>query len=142
MDAVWYIDYGMPGAYWMNKRTTILIADDDENVRLMCERGLQAAGYSTHSVSSGSEALRFVDRNPLLDLIVLDIKMAPPDGIEVLRQLRARKVGIPVILYSDYSSYKRDFDSWLADAYVMKSSDMKELKEKVKELLSLDAQAN
>ena len=126
----------------MHKKRTILIADDDENARLMCERGLQAAGYTTHSVASGTEALQFVARNPLLGLIVLDVKMAPPDGIEVLRQLRAKKVGVPVILYSDYSFYKRDFDTWLADAYVMKSSDMKELKEKVKELLSLDEQAN
>lgn len=126
----------------MNKRITILIADDDENVRLMCERGLQAAGYSTHSVASGTEALQFVARNPLIDLIVLDIQMAPPDGIEVLKQLRASKVGIPVILYSDYSVYKSDFDTLLADAYVMKSPDLKELKEKVKELLSLDAHAN
>jgi CheY-like chemotaxis protein len=126
----------------MNKRITILIADDDENVRLMCERGLQASGYSTHSVASGAEALQFVAKNPLLDLIVLDIKMAPPDGIEVLKELRAKKVSIPVILYSDYSFYKGDVDTWLADAYVMKSSDMKELKEKVKELLSLDAHAN
>ncbi|MGB2988754.1 MAG: response regulator [Candidatus Zixiibacteriota bacterium] len=126
----------------MNKMVTILIADDDENARLMCERGLRAAGYVTHSVSSGPEALQFVAKNPPLDLIILDIKMAPLDGIEVLKQLRARKVGIPVILYSDYSFYKGDFDTWLADAYVVKSSDLRELKKKVKELLSFEAQTN
>lgn len=126
----------------MNKMATILIADDDENARLLCERGLRAVGYVTHSVSSGPEALHFVAKNPPLDLIILDIKMAPLDGIEVLKQLRARKVGIPVILYSDYSLYKRDFDTWLADAYVVKSSDLRELRKKVKELLSFEAQAN
>jgi CheY-like chemotaxis protein len=126
----------------MNRTNTILIADDDEDARLMCERGLRAAGYMTHSVASGTEALQFVARNPVLDLIVLDIKMAPPDGIEVLKQLRARKVGIPVILHSDYSFYKGDFETWLADAYVVKSSDLRELQKKVKELLSLDAHAN
>jgi CheY-like chemotaxis protein len=128
--------------FQMNRTNTILIADDDENARLMCERGLGAAGYATHSVASGQEALQFVTRNPTLDLIVLDIKMAPPDGIEVLKQLRARKVGIPVILYSDYSFYQGDIDTWLADGYVVKSSDLKELKKKVKELLSFEAQTN
>jgi len=126
----------------MNKMATILIADDDENARLMCERGLRAVGYVIHSVSSGLEALQFVAKNPPLDLIILDIKMAPPDGIEVLKQLRARKVVIPVILYSDYSLYKGDFDTWLADAYVVKSSDLKELKKTVKELLVLEAPMN
>ncbi|MGB2769609.1 MAG: response regulator, partial [Candidatus Zixiibacteriota bacterium] len=93
-------------------------------------------------VSSGPEALQFVAKNPPLDLIILDIKMAPLDGIEVLKQLRARKVGIPVILYSDSSFYKGEFDTWLADAYVVKSSDLRELKKKVKELLSFEAQTN
>jgi CheY-like chemotaxis protein len=126
----------------MNKMATILIADDDENARLMCERGLRAVGYVTHSVSSGLEALQFVAKNPPLDLIILDVKMTPLDGIEVLKQLRAGKVGIPVILYSDYSSYKDDFDTWLADAYVVKSSDLKELKRTVKELLILESPMN
>jgi CheY-like chemotaxis protein len=118
---------------------SILIVDDDENVRLMCERDLQGEGYTTHSVSSGPEALQFMARNPQTDLIVLDIKMAPPDGIEVLKQLRSRQIGIPVILYSDYSFYREDFDTWLADAYVVKSSDLRELKKEVKRLLSLEA---
>lgn len=123
----------------VSKTKTILLVDDDENVRLMCERGLRGEGYVTHSVSSGLEALQFMAKNPTVDLIILDIKMAPLDGIEVLKQLRVRKVGIPVILYSDYSFYKENFDTWLADAYVVKSSDLGELKKKVQELLSFEA---
>lgn len=124
---------------WISKMKTILLVDDDENVRLMCERGLRDEGYATHSVSSGPEALQFVAENPPVDLIILDIKMAPFDGIEVLKQLRARRVNIPVILYSDYSSYRENFTTWLADAYVVKSSDLGELKKKVKQLLSLQS---
>jgi len=121
------------------KMKTILLVDDDENVRLMCERGLRGEGYVTHSVSSGPEAMQFMAKNPTVDLIILDIRMAPFDGIEVLKQLRAKRVNIPVILYSDYSFYKENFDTWLANAYVVKSSDLRELKDKVKELLSLEA---
>jgi CheY-like chemotaxis protein len=124
----------------VNKMKTILIVDDNENDRLMCEKSLRNAGYATQSVSSGPEALRLAAKNPTLDLIILDIKMTPLDGIEVLKQLRARQVGIPVILYSNFSFYKENFDTWLADAYVVKSSDLEELKRKVKELLSLDDQ--
>jgi CheY-like chemotaxis protein len=115
---------------------TILLVDDDENVRLMCERELSGEGYTIRMVSSGPEALRLMNTNPQVDLIVLDVKMAPLDGIQVLRRLRAKNINIPVILYSDYSIYRDDFATWLANAYIVKSSDLKELKEKVKELLS------
>jgi len=120
-----------------NARKRILIVDDDENARALCERELRDTGYGTHSTSSGSEALQFINSNPQVDLIVLDIKMPSMDGMEVLKKLRARQINIPVILYSDYSAYKGNFLTWLADAYLVKSSDLTELKEKVKELLNL-----
>ena len=69
------------------------------------------------------------------DLIILDIKMKNMDGLDVLEELRAKTVGVPVILNSAYSTYKNNFTSWLADAYLVKSGDLSELKEKVKELL-------
>jgi DNA-binding response OmpR family regulator len=116
---------------------TILIVDDDEDARIMCERELRDGGYDTHSASSGSEALQLIEENPRVDLIILDIKMPSMDGIEVLKRLRAKNVNVPVILYSDYSAYRSNFLSWLADAYLVKSSDLTELKEKVTELLKL-----
>ena len=118
---------------------TILIVDDNENDRLICARKLRDEGYTTFSVSSGLEALQFVGRNPQVDLIILDIKMTPLNGIQVLQRLRAKNVDIPVILYSDYSTYRNHFATWFADAYVVKSSDLTELKEKVKGLLTLGA---
>ncbi len=115
---------------------TILVVDDDENARLLCERQLRFGGYRTKTISSGEEALRYVDQNPDIGLIVLDVKMEPMDGVQVLEELRAKKIDIPVILYSDYPSYKRDFKTWLADAFLVKSSDLTELKKTAKELLA------
>jgi CheY-like chemotaxis protein len=114
----------------------ILIVDDDEDTRMLCERELRFEGYLTRSVSSGQEAIQFLKKNPQVALIVLDIKMSPMDGIQVLEKIRKKKVTAPVILYSDYPSYKGDFETWFADAFVVKSSDFKELKEKVKTLLT------
>ncbi len=123
----------------MSKNKTILLVDDDENVRLLCERGLRNEGYITSSVSSGAEALQFINKHPHVDLIILDIKMPSLDGIEVLKRIRAKKVKIPVILYSNYSIYKDNLLTWLANSYLVKSSDLTRLKEKVKELLSIKA---
>jgi DNA-binding response OmpR family regulator len=114
----------------------ILIVDDDEDARMLCERELRFEGYVTRSLSSGEEALRFLGQNPQVALIVLDIKMSPLDGIQVLEQLRRKKVIAPVILYSDYPGYKDNFETWFADAFLVKSSDMEELKEKARELLA------
>jgi DNA-binding NtrC family response regulator len=115
---------------------TILVVDDDENARVLCERQLRFGGYRTKTVASGEEALRYVDQDPDIGLIVLDVKMEPVDGVQVLEELRAKKLDIPVILYSDYPSYKRDFKTWLADAFLVKSSDLTELKKTAKELLA------
>jgi CheY-like chemotaxis protein len=116
---------------------SILIVDDNENDRVMCERELRSEGYVASSVSSGPEVLRFVESNPHPDLIILDIKMSPLNGVQILKQLRAKNIFVPVILYSGHSPYKGDFSTWLAEAYLVKSSDLTELKEKVKEFLSL-----
>ena len=114
---------------------TILIVDDDDDFRMLCERELQFTGYATRSMSSGKDALLFVADHPEVKLIVLDIQMFPLDGIQVLEELRAKKINLPVILYSDYPLYKNDFKSWLADAFLVKSSDLSELKRTARELL-------
>ena len=63
------------------------------------------------------------------------IRMPGTDGIETLRRLLAEDRGVPVILHSAYSSYKDNFLSWSASAYVEKSSSLVELKRTIKKLL-------
>jgi DNA-binding response OmpR family regulator len=59
------------------------------------------------------------------------------DGLEVLENIRTETNKVPVILNSAYSTYKNNFTSWLADAYLVKSSNLSELKDKVRELLTV-----
>ena len=115
----------------------ILIVDDEEDIRSLYESEFEVEGYQTRSVSSGGEAVKFVEKNSDLDLIILDIKMDDMDGLEVLENIRTKTGKIPVILNSAYSTYKNNFTSWLADAYLVKSSDLSELKNKVRELLTV-----
>ena len=67
--------------------------------------------------------------------MVLDIWMPGMDGIESLGQILGKCRALPVILYSSDPSYKDDFRSWSADAYLVKSSDLTELKETIRTLL-------
>ena len=114
----------------------ILIVDDEEDIRDLYASELVDEGFSTHSVESGEDALRFLESGPRVDLVILDIKMGQMDGLHLLEELRNKISDVPVILNSAYSTYKNNFTSWLADAYLVKSADLTELKNQVKELLS------
>jgi CheY-like chemotaxis protein len=61
--------------------------------------------------------------------------MPEMDGMETLGRIISKFRDIPIILNTAYSTYKQDFMSWSADAYVLKSSDLRELKWWVQELL-------
>ena len=115
--------------------TKILVVDDERNIRLLYERELQQEGYEVALAEDARAALTsFREDRP--DLVVLDIRMPGMDGIEALGTLLAEDRGVPVILNSAYSSYKDNFLSWSADAYVVKSSDLGELKRTIRSLLA------
>lgn len=114
----------------------ILIVDDEEDIRSLYESEFETEGYKAYSVSTGTEAMEFLDKNQNLDLVILDIKMNDMDGLQVLENIRTITDKVPVILNSAYSTYKNNFTSWLADAYLVKSSNLSELKDKVRELLT------
>ncbi|MDH4226366.1 MAG: response regulator [Deltaproteobacteria bacterium] len=112
----------------------ILIVDDEEGIRLLFKEELEEDGYSTVLASTGEEALEQLTGGSF-DLVLLDIKMPGMDGVEVLRRVKEQWKALPVILCTAYPHYKQDFGTWASDAYVVKSSDLKELKEKVREVL-------
>ncbi len=113
---------------------TILVVDDDKPVRNLIEEELTEEGYRVLSASNARDAIKLVETEPL-DLVILDIRMPGMDGLEALPRILGLKEGLPVILNTAYSQYKESFMSWAADAYVVKSSDLTELKAKIKELL-------
>ena len=69
------------------------------------------------------------------DVVVLDIRMPGMDGIEAMGNILSRDHKLPIILNTAYNCYRNNFMSWSADAYVVKSSDLTELKEEIKKLV-------
>jgi two-component system, response regulator, stage 0 sporulation protein F len=113
---------------------TILVVDDDEAIRTLLQEELEEEGYKVLIATNARDALKMVAAEPL-DLVILDIRMPGMDGLEALPRILGIKEGLPVIMNTAYSQYQDSFMSWAADAYVVKSSDLTELKEKVKELI-------
>lgn len=116
----------------------ILLVEDDENHRLLVQEELQDRGYSVTTAHNGREGVAEFKKGKF-DLVIMDIHMPEMDGLEALGILVEEKIDIPVILYSAYSKYQKTYMSWSADAYVVKSSDLTDLMEKVAELLKKDA---
>ncbi|MEN3008556.1 response regulator [Pseudothermotoga sp.] len=114
----------------------ILIVDDEENIRLLLSEELADEGYEVETAANGDECLEKFDKKKF-DLVVLDIEMPGKNGIEVAGQLRKDQPGLKIVLLTAYSHYKYDLASWAADAYVVKSADLTELKHTIEELLKL-----
>ena len=66
----------------------------------------------------------------------MDINLPKMDGIETMGRVLSKNKEVPVIINTAYSNYKDSFMSWAADAYVVKSSDLSEIKSKIKEVLA------
>jgi DNA-binding NtrC family response regulator len=72
--------------------------------------------------------------------VVLDIKLKNESGLDLLQQIVKERQELPVILCSAFSFYKEDFSAWLAEGYVVKSSDLQELKDEIRRVLAKRAQ--
>jgi DNA-binding response OmpR family regulator len=113
----------------------VLLVEDEKNQRLLYQRELKKEGYEVLLAADGKEALSSLESNKP-DIVVLDLCMPGMDGIETLGKVLSRDNTIPVILHTAYSSYKDNFMTWSADAYVVKSADLVELKAKIRDVLT------
>ncbi len=75
---------------------TILIVDDEPQVRELLRTGLEGEGFSVLEASDGRQAMELIDRNPV-SLVTLDLKLGGEDGLKVARELRAAR-NTPIIM--------------------------------------------
>ena len=114
------------------RKTTILVADDDENLRSSVKSFLEREGFRVAEARDGIEAREALgpsDTEPRPSLVVLDISMPRLNGLDLLRELRSEGNGIPVIFLT---SRDEELDRVLglelgADDYLPKPFSLREL---------------
>ncbi len=125
---------GFPFRTGVDMKHKLLFADDEKNLRILYQTEFTSEGYDVDVAEDADQVLEKVEDNSF-DLIVLDIMMPGMNGIEVMEKILSKNKKQLVILNTAYSVYKDNFMTWAADAYIIKSADLTELKDKVKELL-------
>lgn len=124
--------YAVPDA----SSTTILVAEDDRQVREALARILRFEGYGVVTVNDGAAALEAIDEHSP-DVIVLDVMMPLVDGFSVCRRLRARNDHTPVLMLTARDEVRDRVDGLDAgaDDYLPKPFALDELLARMRALL-------
>jgi two-component system KDP operon response regulator KdpE len=108
-------------------RLKILVIDDEPPIRKLLRMGLNTQGYEVLEASNGKTGLELVAQNP--DLVILDLGLPDIEGLELLRTIRGRNEGVPIVVLSsrgDEAGKVQALDLG-ADDYVTKPFGMDEL---------------
>ena len=95
---------------------TVLIVDDDAAMREALKEALCDLGYDAQPAASGREAINTLDARAI-DAVLLDLRMAGMDGLEVLRRLRARPAPPPVTILTAHATAANTIEAMRLGAF-------------------------
>jgi two-component system KDP operon response regulator KdpE len=121
----------------MTLSARVLIIDDEPSVRVMLDAALRPLGYRVEVATNGREALRMIDKDEY-DLLLLDLRLGDLDGIEVLRETKARWPNTEVILLTAHGSINSAISALRYGAfdYLLKPAQVTDIRERVERGLS------
>jgi two-component system response regulator HydG len=107
----------------------LLIVDDERSVRDACREIATALGYHTSATESAEQALRLIESQSI-DMVFLDLKLPGTGGLDAMRQIKARRPDIEVIVVTGHGTVESAVQAMKAGAYdyVTKPFSMAELK--------------
>jgi len=99
----------------------VLVVEDDSDVRAVARGLLENIGYSVLEAENGSDALKLIDSGEHVDLVFTDIIMpGEMNGIDLVRELNVKHVGIPVLLTSGYTAQRIAVDELAQDQQLLR----------------------
>jgi two-component system cell cycle sensor histidine kinase/response regulator CckA len=111
---------------------TILVVDDEPQVRRLATRALEHEGYHVIQATDGLEALGLFTDDAGIDLLVTDVRMPHTDGIVLAAALRRRYPHVPVLFMSGFPRGTEP----APEPFLAKPFEMQALCDRVKELLA------
>lgn len=122
---------------------TILVIDDENNMRWVLKQAFGRAGYEVLTASRGDEGLQLFARRRV-DLVLLDLKMPGMDGLSLLRELRNRDAEMPILLFTAYATVATAVEALKVGAtdYIRKPFDIEEVLTKISHYLRTTQQLN
>ena len=94
----------------------ILVVDDERKMGVILKGALEDAGHTVEAMERSADALKSLQSAPY-DLLITDLKMAPPDGLELMREARSRRPDLPVILMTAYATAQTAVEAMRRGAY-------------------------
>ena len=111
----------------------ILVVEHEPSLRCLYEYELGREGDAVRTAENERDALRELARERP-DVVVLDVGPPSSDGLGIVERMLALDRTIPIVLNTTCRAYADDPLAWAVDAYVDKSSDLSELRARVREL--------
>ncbi|MBE0428422.1 MAG: sigma-54-dependent Fis family transcriptional regulator [Thermoleophilia bacterium] len=117
---------------------SILVVDDEKNMRFVVGRALRSAGHDVSEAASGEEALRALGKSAP-SLVLLDQRMPGMDGLATLKEMKRRQPELPVVMLTAHGNIEDAVKAMKAGAsdYLTKPFDVEELKLAVEKALKL-----
>lgn len=117
---------------------SILIVDDENNMRFVIGRALMEAGHDVCEASSGAAALKMIEKSTP-DMVLLDQRMPGMDGLSTLKEIKKRQPDMPVVMLTAHGKVEDAVTAMKSGAsdYLTKPFDVEELKLAVEKALKL-----
>ncbi|MEM7816622.1 MAG: response regulator, partial [Candidatus Aenigmatarchaeota archaeon] len=124
------------------KMYKILVVDDEKRIVDIIEKFLSLQGFSVIRAVGGEEALKILDTDTKIDLMILDMKMPKVNGMEVIKKTNALGKNFPILLLTgsiDAEKYLVDLKKFGFDTtnILHKPIDLPELLKRIKEKLKI-----
>ena len=115
--------------------TNIMIVDDEAPFVETITKRLSKKGFSVVGAYSGDEALKKLESNRMIDVVILDVKMPGMDGIDTLKEIKKKFPLLEVIMLTGHATVESAIDGMKLGAfdYLMKPCEMDQLLDKIGE---------
>jgi DNA-binding NtrC family response regulator len=113
----------------------ILLVDDERKMGVILKGALEDEGHTVQVEERSKDALLRLESEPF-DLLITDLRMAPPDGLELLRRARAKRPDMAVILMTAYATAQTAVEAMKSGAYdyLIKPFELDEIRLRVHKL--------